>query len=94
MSRFLAKRRAKPLPFRELREEAGRTQEEVATALRSNQAAISRFERRTNVEIGTLALYAEALGYHVEVTFWAPGRRTVVYHLAGLPRSRGAVKRR
>jgi hypothetical protein len=52
-----------------MRETAGKTQAEVGAALDSDQAEMSKLERRSDMMLSTLRRYAEALGAHCEVTF-------------------------
>jgi DNA-binding XRE family transcriptional regulator len=55
------------MTLRELREEAGMTQVELAELAESTQAALSRIERREDNPIATLRRYVEALGGELEV---------------------------
>jgi DNA-binding XRE family transcriptional regulator len=57
------------LPLRAMREAAGKTQAEVGTALGSDQAEMSKLERRPDMMLSTLRKYAEALGARCEVVF-------------------------
>jgi transcriptional regulator with XRE-family HTH domain len=52
-----------------MREEAHKTQAEVAAALGTEQGEISRVERREDVRLSTLRRYAEAIGAECEVVF-------------------------
>jgi hypothetical protein len=60
-------RRIEPMRPRELRELLGTAQVELAAALKVNQAAVSRFESRTNIQIHSLAEYIEAMGGELEL---------------------------
>lgn len=53
--------------LRELRELAGKTQQEVAGALEKVQAEISQFENRPDHMLSTLREYVRALGGKLEV---------------------------
>jgi len=68
------------LPLRGMREAAGKTQAEVGAALGSDQAEMSRLERRGDMMLSTLRRYAEALGAECEVAFVFPktGHRIVL----------------
>ena len=67
------------LPLRALREAAGKTQAELGAALGSDQAEVSKLERRKDMLLSTLQRYAEALGASCEVAFVFPtGHRIVV----------------
>ena len=55
------------LSLRQLREEAGKTQEEMATLVNTTQSALSRIERRENNPLVALRGYVEALGGELEV---------------------------
>jgi DNA-binding XRE family transcriptional regulator len=55
------------LTLRQLREEAGRTQVEMAELARMTQSALSRLERRSDNPLEALRRYVEALGGEVEV---------------------------
>ena len=91
MNRTTARHVDRRIPFRELRELAGKSQSEVAIALGTDQPGVSRIEARRNVELDTLAAYAWALGYEVDVRFTRKGFRAVSYRLT---RSRHGAKRR
>jgi DNA-binding XRE family transcriptional regulator len=55
------------LTLRQLREEAGKTQVEMADLTEVTQSALSRMERRDDNPIDTLRRYVEALGGELEV---------------------------
>lgn len=55
------------MQLRELREEAGKTQAEVAGIAEMTQSELSRFERRDDHRISTLRRYVTALGGDLEV---------------------------
>jgi hypothetical protein len=57
------------LTLREMRDAAGKTQAELGAALGSDQAEVSKLERRNDMMLSTLQRYAEALGAECEVTF-------------------------
>lgn len=55
------------LTLRDLREQAGKTQTDLAELTEMTQAELSRFERRDDRKISTLRNYVEALGGELEV---------------------------
>ncbi len=60
-------REALAIELRELRQEAGKTQAEVAEIAEMTQAELSKFERRDDHLISTLRRYVTALGGELEV---------------------------
>jgi hypothetical protein len=74
--RELVRARLVELTLRDLREQAGKTQNDLAALTEMTQAELSRFERRDDRKLSTLRKYVEALGGELEVvaTF---GRRRV-----------------
>jgi hypothetical protein len=68
------------LPLRAMREAAGRTQAGVGAALGSDQAEMSRLEKRGDMMLSTLRKYAAAIGAECEVVFVFPktGHRIVL----------------
>lgn len=55
------------MELRELRQEAGKTQAELAEIAEMTQAELSKFERRDDHLLSTLRRYVEALGGDLEV---------------------------
>ena len=55
------------MELRELRQEAGKTQAEVAEIAEMTQAELSKFERRDDHLLSTLRRYVTALGGRLEV---------------------------
>jgi transcriptional regulator with XRE-family HTH domain len=55
------------LTLRQLREEAGKTQVEMADLVEVTQSALSRMERREDNPMDALRRYVEALGGELEV---------------------------
>ena len=54
--------------LRRAREEAGLTQEELATKLRTKKSAISRIENHAeDIKLSTLERFAHALGRHLRI---------------------------
>lgn len=62
-----AQEELRALTLRQLREEAGKTQAEVADIAEVTQSALSRIERREDNPIEALRRYVEALGGELEV---------------------------
>jgi DNA-binding XRE family transcriptional regulator len=63
------------MDLRELREAAGKTQEELAEALEKAQSEISRLEGRSDYRLSTLQRYVAALGGELEVVASFGNRR-------------------
>ena len=55
------------LGLRGLREQLGKTQQEIAVLLERSQSQVSETERRRDVRLSTLRSYVEALGGELEV---------------------------
>ena len=55
------------MPLQELRHARHLTQEALAVALRSNQALVSKLERRTDWYVSSLRSYIEAMGGVLEI---------------------------
>lgn len=62
-----AKDELRALTLRQLREEAGKTQVEMAALTELTQSALSRIERREDNPIDALRRYVEALGGELEL---------------------------
>jgi DNA-binding XRE family transcriptional regulator len=62
-----AKDELRALTLRQLREEAGKTQVDLAELTEMTQSALSRIERRDGNPIEALRSYVEALGGELEV---------------------------
>jgi transcriptional regulator with XRE-family HTH domain len=62
-----AKRMLREMPLDELRAARHLTQEHLAELLRINQASVSKMERRTDMYIGTLSKFIEAMGGQLEI---------------------------
>jgi transcriptional regulator with XRE-family HTH domain len=63
------------MDLRELREAAGKTQEESADVLEKAQSEISRIEGRSDYRLSTLQRYVAALGGELEVVASFGNRR-------------------
>jgi hypothetical protein len=60
-------KRIEPLWLTDVRALVGTPQTVLATALKCNQPAVSRFEQREDVKLSTLAAYIKAMGGRLEV---------------------------
>lgn len=56
------------MDLRELRKAVGKTQQELAAALKKAQSEVSRLERRGDYRLSTIALVVAALGGELEVS--------------------------
>lgn len=77
-SRAMAHEMLKEMELRELRETLKVTQVDLATKLKTTQAAISRLEKRPNVLVGSLNQYIYALGGRLELRAVLPDRTVVL----------------
>ncbi len=66
------------IELKELREMAGKTQQEVADIAAMTQSELSRFEKREDHMVSTLRRYVRALGGEVEVVAVVGDRRLVL----------------
>ncbi len=66
-ARELALQMLAELPLAELRKARELTQETMAETLNRSQASVSELERRTDVYVGTLRRYIEAMGGELEI---------------------------
>ncbi|MBR1158066.1 XRE family transcriptional regulator [Bradyrhizobium elkanii] len=62
--------------LRELRQIAGKAQEDIATALNIKQPSVSKIEKQTDMYLSTLRSYVEAIGGKLELTVKLPARPT------------------
>ena len=58
--------------LRELRQIAGKAQEEIATALNIKQPSVSKIEKQADMYLSTLRSYVEAVGGKLELTVKLP----------------------
>jgi DNA-binding XRE family transcriptional regulator len=56
------------MPLAGLRQARGMTQEEMARALGTTQASVSRLERRADLHVSSLSRYVAAMGGELHVT--------------------------
>jgi len=66
-SQALAREMLAKMPLNELRAARELTQEHLAEILHIKQASISKMERRTDMYIGTLAKFIQAMGGELEI---------------------------
>ena len=69
--------------LRELRQIAGKAQEDIATALNIKQPSVSKIEKQADMHISTLRSYVEAVGGELELTVKLPKRPAVRIHALG-----------
>ena len=62
-----AARMLREMPLDELRAARNLTQEHLAAVLNIKQASVSKMERRTDMYIGTLSKFIEAMGGQLEI---------------------------
>jgi len=65
------------ISLREIRKSLGISQKQLADALHISQAAVSKQERRQEIQVGTLCEVIEAMGGTVEITARFPGDKAV-----------------
>jgi transcriptional regulator with XRE-family HTH domain len=65
---------APPEPLAAVRSRLGLTQSAVARRVAMSQSDLSKFERRSDVRLGTLRAYAAALGARLRITLEFPDR--------------------
>jgi len=76
--------------LRELRQIAGKAQEDIATALKIKQPSVSKIEKQADMYLSTLRGYVEAIGGKLELTVKLPARPPVrIQHLGDLALSGG-----
>jgi transcriptional regulator with XRE-family HTH domain len=83
--------------LRELRQIAGKAQEDVASALNIKQPSVSKIEKQADMYLSTLRNYVEAIGGKLELTVRLPSRGPVTIQSLGdlaTPTSHRQVRRR
>ena len=60
--------------LREVRQIAGKAQEDIAAALKIKQPSVSKIEKQADMYLSTLRSYVEAIGGKLELTVKLPGR--------------------
>lgn len=61
--------------LREMRQIAGKAQEDIAAALKIKQPSVSKIEKQADMYLSTLRSYVEAIGGKLELTVNLPGGR-------------------
>lgn len=69
--------------LRELRQIAGKAQEDVAGALNIKQPSVSKIEKQADMYLSTLRSYVEAIGGKLELTVKLPSRPPLKLHSLG-----------
>jgi DNA-binding XRE family transcriptional regulator len=69
--------------LREMRQIAGKAQEDIATALNIKQPSVSKIEKQADMYLSTLRSYVEAIGGKLELTVKLPGRPVLLLHGLG-----------
>lgn len=67
-SKALAEKMLREMPLVELRQARNFTQDELARALGTSQASVSKLERRSDMYLSTLRRLVEAMGGELEIT--------------------------
>ena len=76
----------------ELRQARRRSQEELALALKVNQPAVAKMEKRTDMYVSNLRRYVEALGGQLKITAEFPEGEVVISNFSDIDTPR--VRRR
>ncbi|WP_433951957.1 XRE family transcriptional regulator [Brevundimonas diminuta] len=63
--------------LREMRQIAGKAQEDIAAALKIKQPSVSKIEKQADMYLSTLRSYVEAIGGKLELTVNLPGRPAI-----------------
>ena len=71
------KKRGPKLELAKLRQTAGKTQTDVARFMKISQAAVARFEKRSDWRISTLAQYIASLGYRLHLIAEMPNGKRI-----------------
>ncbi|MCF1743104.1 XRE family transcriptional regulator [Paradevosia shaoguanensis] len=69
--------------LRELRQIAGKAQEDIASALNIKQPSVSKIEKQADMYLSTLRSYVEAIGGKLELTVKLPSRPALHLHSLG-----------
>lgn len=69
--------------LREMRQIAGKAQEDIAAALNIKQPSVSKIEKQADMYLSTLRSYVEAIGGKLELTVKLPGRPELRLHGLG-----------
>jgi transcriptional regulator with XRE-family HTH domain len=101
-SKFSAKRKARvsarvaelknEMALAELRQAREQTQEDLARALKVNQPAVAKLEKRADMYVSNLRRYVEALGGKLEITASFPEGEVAITNFSEI--GKAARKRR
>jgi DNA-binding XRE family transcriptional regulator len=80
------------MPLAELRRAREQSQEELARALRVNQPAVAKLEKRTDMYVSNLRRYIEGLGGSLEITARFPEGSVSITNFSDLEGTRGGSK--
>ena len=69
--------------LRELRQIAGKAQEDIASALKIKQPSVSKIEKQADMYLSTLRSYVEAIGGKLELTVKLPSHPAFHLHSLG-----------
>jgi DNA-binding XRE family transcriptional regulator len=69
--------------LRELRQIAGKAQEDIASALKIKQPSVSKIEKQADMYLSTLRSYVEAIGGKLELTVKLPSHPALHLHSLG-----------
>lgn len=69
--------------LRELRQIAGKAQEDIASALNIKQPSVSKIEKQADMYLSTLRSYVEAVGGKLELTVKLPSHPALHLHSLG-----------
>lgn len=84
-----ADRMLREMPLDELRTARSLTQEELAATLNVKQASISKLEHRTDMYVGTLSRFVQAMGGELEIRAIFPDGTVRITQFAELAKKRG-----
>ena len=88
----LAEKYTEEMPLGELRAARQMTQEHLARLLGTNQAAISKLERRTDMYLSTLQSIVKAMGGHLRIEAVFPEGAVEINQFRRLSKSKVRVK--
>lgn len=77
----------KELPLDELRQAMAFTQEQLAQAMDVNQSSISKIEHQTDILVGTLRKFVEAMGGDLEIRVNLPSGTVRIKQFGDLKRA-------
>jgi transcriptional regulator with XRE-family HTH domain len=78
----------------ELRQARDRSQQDLARALKVNQPAVAKLEKRTDMYVSNLRRYVEGLGGSLEITATFPEGRVTIINFRDLGKAKPAKPRR